>query len=223
MTTLTERYSGAVDFARLAHHGGVRKGTSIPYLSHVLAVSALVLEYGGDEDQAIVALLHDVAEDAGGEKRLDEISVKFGAGVGRIVRACSDSLAEDRAHKDPWWVRKVRYLAHLEAADEQVLLVSAADKVHNVEATVADYGAEGEELWSRFNADSGRGGQLWYQREVARVLCSGLTDGPARLLAARLATAVEALHDLVKESVGAETVVQDRQWAEKHAASHRLR
>lgn len=181
---LTDRYPQAVEVARIAHDGVARKGTRTPYLSHVLMVSALVLEHGGDEDQAIAALLHDVAEDAGGAARLDEIADQFGEGVRAIVAGCSDSLLQDANRKEGWWVRKTRYLDHLAASDPRVLLVSAADKVHNGEATVADHARLGEELWSRFNDESGRAGQLWYQTEVARVLTAGLTDPAGAALAA---------------------------------------
>ncbi|HXH57305.1 HD domain-containing protein [Iamia sp.] len=97
MTTLSPRYTRAVEIARVAHDGAVRKGTEIPYLAHVLAVSALVLEHGGDEDQAIAAVLHDVAEDAGGEQRLREIADEFGDDVGAIVGACSEQADEQAA------------------------------------------------------------------------------------------------------------------------------
>jgi hypothetical protein len=206
---LTQRYSRAFEMARVAHDSQIRKGTDTPYLAHVMAVSATVLEHGGDEDQAIAALLHDAAEDAGGEARLVEVEEAFGPRVGAIVRACSDSLAADPAQKAPWWERKVTYLDHLADAPDDALVVSAADKVHNAEALRDDYRREGESLWDRFNPDAGRGGQLWYQRSVADALGRRLTSGPGAVLAARLERAVSALIELVEREVGVPQVRRD--------------
>lgn len=221
MITLTDRYTRAVEVARVAHDGGLRKGTEVPYLSHVLIVSALVLEHGGDEDQAIAALLHDVAEDAGGQQRLDEIGAEFGEGVQAIVAGCSDSLLADPTVKEAWWVRKTRYLDHLATAERRVLLVSAADKVHNGEAILADYVTDGEGLWSRFNEASQRGGQLWYQTEVAAILSDGLAGTPGAPLAARLDRAVRSLRERVEATVGAAQVADDLAWAQDQAAAAR--
>jgi (p)ppGpp synthase/HD superfamily hydrolase len=132
-TALTDRFDRALLYVTHVHGGQVRKGTSIPYVAHLLAVAATVLEYGGDEDLAIAALLHDSAEDQGGKARLDDVRNRFGEGVARIVEACSNSLAdtgkgERKAH---WQERKEAYLAHLRTADEDILWVSLADKVHN--------------------------------------------------------------------------------------------
>ena len=223
MTTLTARYVDAVEVARIAHDGVTRKGTAIPYLAHVLAVSALVLEHGGDEDQAIAALLHDVAEDSGGRARLDEIRERFGGDVSDIVAACSDSLAEDPTAKRPWWDRKVAYIAHLADAPPHALLVSAADKLHNATAILNDYQRLGEALWSRFNDDSGRAGQLWYQRSVSEVISQRLTGPGGQDLAARLTKTVRALCDAVESSVGADQRRADEIRAERLAAEARTR
>jgi len=135
----------------------VRKGTDIPYIAHLLAVSAIVLENGGDEVEAVAALLHDVVEDGGGERALREIDERFGAQVAAIVEGCSDTTA---AVKEDWMLRKERYLAHLESAASRVLLVSAADKLHNARSILSDLREHGDAVWTRFN----RGGreQLWY-------------------------------------------------------------
>lgn len=216
---LSGRYTAALEHARAAHRGAVRKGTRIPYLAHVVMVSGLVLEHGCDEDQAIAGLLHDVAEDAGGAARLDAIAREFGPAVADIVRDCSDSLVADPTGKEAWWPRKVRYLEHLERAGERSLLVSAADKTHNCEAIVADYREHGEALWSRFNPDAGRAGQMWYQRRVAEVL-SGRPGVPERL-AARLRGAVDDLTRLVTDRVGAAAVARDEATAREREAAAR--
>src|SRR5437868_10096762 len=126
----------------------MRKGTEIPYVSHLLAVSALVLEHGGDEDQAIAGLLHDAAEDQGGEARIFEIESLFGAGVSKIVADCTDAWTDP---KPPWRIRKETYVAHLPETSERSLLVCLADKTHNATAILSDLRRIGEDLWPRFN------------------------------------------------------------------------
>src|SRR6266478_1685727 len=137
---LTDRFDRALLYASHVHGGQVRKGTSTPYVAHLLAVAATVLEYGGDEDLAIAALLHDSVEDQGGKGRLEDVRNRFGEGVARIVKSCSDSLAdtgkgERKAH---WRERKDAYLARLRTADEDILWVSLADKVHNARTILRD-------------------------------------------------------------------------------------
>ena len=168
MLAETDRFEAALVFAHRVHRDQVRKGTGIPYMAHILGVVALALEYGADDDQAIGALLHDAAEDGGGEATLAEIRARFGDAVGDIVLGCSDSLVEDPEDKRPWLERKENYLAHLEHASESVLLVSAADKLHNVRAIIRDYDAHGEAIWARFQGR--RDGTLWYYETVAHTL-----------------------------------------------------
>lgn len=169
---LSPRFGEALGFAFDLHRDQMRKGSGIPYFSHLLAVSALALEFGADEDQSIAALLHDAAEDRGGEPILDEIGSRFGGRVAEMVRACTDALEEP---KPPWKERKVRYLAHLAAAPAEAQLVSACDKLHNLRAIVSDYRKVGEALWERFSG--GREGVLWYYRELAAVFPE---DNPVR-------------------------------------------
>ena len=127
-----DRFASALVFAARVHDGQRRKGSDIPYLAHVLGVAALALEYGASEDEAIGALLHDAAEDGGGEAMLAEIRAQFGDAVADIVLGCSDSLVEDPAERRPWLDRKETYVSHMEEAGASVCLVSAADKLHNV-------------------------------------------------------------------------------------------
>jgi (p)ppGpp synthase/HD superfamily hydrolase len=139
------------------------KGTRIPYVSHLLAVTSLVLEHGGTEHEAIGALLHDAAEDQGGKRQLKEIEQRFGKTVRDIVAACSDTFKEP---KPAWRKRKQRYITHISRTSSSARLVSAADKLHNARATLADYRRLGEPLWARFNAK--RDDQLWYYEELVR-------------------------------------------------------
>lgn len=172
MTPLTPRFTAAVDYARTAHAGHVRKGTAIPYLYHLLAVASLVLEYGGDEDQAIAGLLHDVLEDCGREHEA-AIRARFGEAVAAIVRDCTDGSAEDKqaadtpdARRADWQRRKLAYLAHLAQAPEASLLVSGCDKLHNARAIVGDLeGTAGGAVFERFTA--GRAGTLSYYAALA--------------------------------------------------------
>ena len=164
---LTEKFDGAVAFARRTHHGQYRKGTGIPYLSHVLGVASIALEYGADEDLAIAALLHDTVEDGGGQPVLDEIRAQFGDRVADLVAGTSDDIPESPDKKRDWAQRKVSYIEHIASARDDLVLVSAADKLHNLGAIRADRRRLGPDLWTRFNA--GRSGSLWYYRRLGRV------------------------------------------------------
>ena len=146
------------------HANQLRAGGQTPYIAHPMAVCALVLEAGGDEDQAIAALLHDTAEDHGGRKRLEDIRQRFGERVAAIVEGCTDTLDEPRP---PWRVRKERYLDHLRQASDDVLLVAMADKLHNARSVLIDYQQHGEAIWSRFAG--GRDYATWYLVELARL------------------------------------------------------
>lgn len=166
--TTTERFASAMIYAHNVHQNQRRKGTGIPYIAHILGVTAIAMEYGADEDEAIGALLHDAAEDGGGEATLAEIRARFGDAVADIVLGCSDSLVEDPEDKLPWRERKENYLAHLENAGRSVCLVSAADKLHNVRSISRDYHEHGEDIWQRFQGR--RDGTLWYYETVADTL-----------------------------------------------------
>lgn len=160
--TLSQRFSEALTYAARLHADQTRKGSGVPYISHLLAVCALVLENGGDEDQAIAALLHDAAEDQGGYATIADIRTRFGARVARMVAELSDTF---ETPKPPWRKRKQDYLAHLPSAPAETWLVSLADKVHNARTILADYHDMGPEIWHRFN--QGREGTLWYYRTLA--------------------------------------------------------
>lgn len=171
MSHISPRFHDALHCASRLHAADTRKGTEIPYISHLLAVCGLVLEHGGTEDEAIAALLHDAIEDADdveeAEARRCEIEERFGAAVVAIVEGCTDGDPAEKASME-WPVRKQRYLAHLDVADDRsVLLVSCADKLHNARAILRDYRELGEELWGRFKG--GRDGTLWYYGTLAGV------------------------------------------------------
>lgn len=191
MATLSKRFGEALTLANDLHAGQVRKGTAIPYVSHVLAVAGIVLDYGGDEDEAIAALLHDAVEDCGGAPVLADIRARFGDRVAGIVAACSDT---DQIPKPPWQARKEAYLAHLRDAPASVRLVSAADKLHNARAILADYRQVGEALWDRFNATKAQ--TLWYYRALVEAFAAhGRTP-----LVSELARTVEEIERLASGS-----------------------
>ena len=178
----------AAAFALRIHAAQTRKGTATPYISHLLGVASLVLEHGGGEELAIAGLLHDAIEDQGVEQEA-VIAARFGARVAGIVRACTDA---DVLPKPPWRARKEAYLAHLEHADADVLLVSAADKLHNARAICTDLRTHGRAVFDRFNA--GQEGTVWYYGALAAVFSRRL-PGP---LATELAGAVAEMRHLAE-------------------------
>jgi (p)ppGpp synthase/HD superfamily hydrolase len=161
--TLTQRFDEAVRYAREVHASQTRKGSSAPYISHLLGVASIVLDDGGTEDEAIGALLHDAAEDHGGRPRLEDIRAKFGDAVARIVEDCTDSW---ETPKRPWAERKPAYAHHARTLPPSSLRVSAADKVHNTYAILRDLRNDGEVIWSRFSA--GADDVLSYYQSLVR-------------------------------------------------------
>ena len=160
---LSPLFLQALDEAEHYHHNQFRKGTDVPYFSHLLAVCSIVLEAGGTETEAIAALLHDAPEDAGGEPTLRAIEAKFANEVGTIVNACSDALPANGEKKAPWLARKQDYIKHLQSAGASTMLVSAADKLHNLRAIYADYLQIHDEIWERFSAPAPKKRHtLWY-------------------------------------------------------------
>lgn len=143
------RFEDAALYAIRTHARQARKGGSIPYLAHLFAVAALVMEQGGSEHETIAALLHDAGEDQGGEPRMRDIKDRFGPEVEAIVRGCSDTLETPKQDRG---LRMRAYVEHLPTATAAVRRVSLADKVHNAESIAGDYAIHGEELWKRFNA-----------------------------------------------------------------------
>jgi (p)ppGpp synthase/HD superfamily hydrolase len=173
---LSQRFEDALVYAARLHAKQIRKGTTIPYVSHLLSVAGIVLEHGGNEVEAIAALLHDAIEDQGGADTREEIRRRFGDAVVLIVDGCTDAEA---IPKPPWKERKEQYIARLSHASPSILLVSAADKLHNARAILGDYRALGENLWDRFNG--GKEGTLWYYKSLVdafKQAAAGTALGP---------------------------------------------
>jgi (p)ppGpp synthase/HD superfamily hydrolase len=205
MTILTERFTEAVDYVRVAHASQFRKGSSIPYIYHLLGVASLVIEHGGSENQAIAGLLHDVIEDCG-ESHRAIVRERFGDEVGRIVDDCTDGSAEDKAkpadleaRREDWRQRKLKYLAHLADAHHTTLLVSGCDKLHNARAVLIDLENPevGQAVFERFTA--GREGTLRYYQSLSEIFSTRKTP-----MAAQLESVVARMHALANadERVG---------------------
>lgn len=160
-----EKFGEALDYAVRVHRDQKRKGTQVPYVTHLLAVAAIVGEHGGTEDEVVAALLHDAPEDQGGKERLEDIREQFGDEVAGIVAGCTDTYEDP---KPPWRERKEAYVAHITHAPESVRLISAADKLHNARAILADLRAVGDGVWQRFTG--GKEGTLWYYRALVAAL-----------------------------------------------------
>src|SRR5215475_13296972 len=166
---LTDRFDRALHLASDHHRRQLRRGTEIPYVSHLLGVTALTLEMGASEDEAIAALLHDTVEDGGGEPMLVRIGEEFGPDVARIVRANSDVISPP---KPPWLERKQAYVASI--GDK------LPDELHNMRTIVRDYRTHGDVVWTRFRA--GEQGVRWYYRAMYDALSERRDDlGPAAL------------------------------------------
>lgn len=181
----SNRIVDAFAYAHDLHKTQVRKGSHVPYITHLLGAASLVGEHGGSEDQFIAALLHDAAEDQGGQATLDTIRERFGEDVANYVEACSDSV---ESPKPPWFERKQRYIARLAAKPADFKLIVAADKLHNARSIVSDLHAIGNEVWKRFRA--GRDDTLWYYREVL----DALGNEWRHPILHDLAAAVDAMH-----------------------------
>ena len=201
---LTNRFSEALTFAAAIHRHQPRKGTQIPYVSHLMGVASIALDYGADEDEGIGALLHDAIEDAPDSLGPDKTAIvrerirnTFGPGVLDIVEGCTDA---DVTPKPAWRQRKEDYVAHIAHASASVTMVAAADKLHNARAVLKDFRAEGINIFDRFNREAGVAGTIGYYRGLVAAFqsrASQLADARLTPLIAELARTVSAIEDEV--------------------------
>src|SRR5262245_16161485 len=168
MRLLSDRFDQALLYAHELHGDQYRRGTPVPYMAHLMGVASLGLEYGGDEEQAIAALLHDAIEDCGDLTSYEEIHRRFGDRVTEIVRACTDV---DATPRPPWLERKAAYVARVSHEPADARLVSAADKLYNVRTVVKDFRQTGHVVWQRYTGDPAD--VLWYYRALVTAFRSG--------------------------------------------------
>lgn len=185
----SQRFLDALAYAATLHARQVRKGTSIPYVSHVLSVAGIAIEHGADEDEAVAALLHDAPEDCGGLPVLEEIRTRFGGRVAEIVAACSDTF---ETPKPSWVERKVRYIAHVRAASPSVRLVSMSDKLHNARAILSDYRQLGDAVFKRFKRGESHS-VVWYYRRLADEFLAADASSPLAQELARVVAELETV------------------------------
>lgn len=171
LTPLTIRFDHAMLFAAQVHRNQERKKSGIPYISHLLGVAAIVLDYGGDEDMGIAALLHDAAEDHGGKAMLQVIEQMFGPRVAKIVDGCTDSYGDEGKRKPKWYPRKLRYMRRVRNEDAETRFVSAADKLYNARAVLRDVRQSGNSAFEPFSAPKAK--VLWYYRSLVREYRAG--------------------------------------------------
>ena len=189
---LGPRFASALGYVATLHATQLRKGTGTPYVSHLLAVAALAIEYGANEDEAIAALLHDSIEDQGGHDVRRRITVLFGKTVADIVEGCTDT---DLTPKPPWRERKERYLAHVPHTSPSVRLVSMCDKLHNARSLIMDLRGKRADLWSRFSA--GRDETCWYYRQLVNAFRGALAKDPPSTV--RMSELLEELAQTVEQ------------------------
>lgn len=164
-----EPFERGLEFAAKRHKGHLCKGTTIPYIAYLLQVSGIVMEYGGNEVQAVAALLDDVVEDQ--KAILEEVQEQFGPDLAAIVDGCSDT---DQAEKEEWWQRKRAYIEEIARKGTEVRLVSAADKLHNARAILKDYRTAGDAAFERFKGK--KAGTIWYYRALIDAFRATNTD-----------------------------------------------
>jgi hypothetical protein len=162
------RYDEALLFAANAHRQQFRKRAPgeprIPYTTHLLDASSLVWIGGGDEDQAIAALLHDLVEHAYYAGIEEDIRVGFGDRVLEMVLGCSDVEPGAERKTDDWEERVASYLKHLDTADIDTLVVTWADKTSNARYLVNDLEA-GRDVFALFDTNPQR--TIGFYRELA--------------------------------------------------------
>ena len=189
-----EKFEDALIYATQLHRDQTRKGSDIPYVTHLLAVAAIVGENEGTESEVVAALLHDAPEDRGGKDRLEDIRSRYGDEVAEIVDGCTDTYENP---KPDWRPRKEAYIDHVAKAPPSVRLVSAADKLHNARSILADLRAVGDELWDRFTG--GKDGTLWYYRALVEAYAEAGSDAVVEELD-RVVREIEALAEHARGS-----------------------
>ena len=187
---MSERFVGAVEFANELHGDQIRKGTTVPYISHLLIVSGIVLQHGGSEDEAIGALLHDTVEDCGGKPVMDRIHKRFGDKIVDLVDGCSE---KDIQPKPPWLERKKSYIENIKSSTPSVRLITCADKIHNASSIILEYRKVGEKVWDRFKGNKTE--TLWFYSSFIEAMQAA---GENRPILNELILVVNELEELIE-------------------------
>lgn len=187
---MSERFVGAMELANELHGDQIRKGTTVPYISHLLIVSGMVLQHGGNEDEAIGALLHDSVEDCGGKPVMVKIRKRFGDKIADLVDGCSET---DIQPKPPWLERKKDYIENIKSAIPSVRLITCADKIHNASSIISEYRKVGEKVWDRFKANKNE--TLWFYSSFVAAMQEA---GENRPILNELVLVVNELKELIE-------------------------
>jgi (p)ppGpp synthase/HD superfamily hydrolase len=215
------RFETALIYAFRLHASQTRKGGQTPYIGHLLGVASTVIEMGGDEDQAIAALLHDAIEDQGGEPTAAAIQSMFGDRVVDIVRQCSDEDPEsNKRTRANWRARKQRYLQHLQEAPRDVLLVSLADKLYNARSILLDLRQVGDELWKRFNV--GKDDELWYYRSLVTAFRATLQEDTLVVMVDELERVVQEIERIADDVIDLDALPANKNWLRITAAAQQF-
>jgi len=201
---ITDEFKDALSYALKLHKDQVRKSSGVPYFSHLMAVAAIVIDYGGNENEAVAALLHDAIEDQGGEATRKMIYECLGETVGKIVDDCTDT---DKTPKPPWKERKAAYIEHAKTINDSARIVAAADKLHNIRATIEDFRQQGDIVFERFKG--GKEGTLWYYKELTKALMLGATPRTLPLVK-ELERSVAILELLANQEAAIKAILNDR-------------
>lgn len=166
---ISSKINLALKVASKAHRNQIRKGTDIPYISHPVAVAMIVSEYTTDESTIAAGILHDILEDVEPAVYSEtDMRNDFGDEIVEIVRDVSEDKVAGEPEK-PWIERKKGYLVHLDSIEnEKSLIVSAADKIHNLTDILEEYDRVGDSIWQKFNA--GKDDELWFYDEFLKII-----------------------------------------------------
>ncbi len=168
----TPQIKKAIQFAARKHHGQMRRETEpLPYITHLFSVAVLVAEDGAHDDVVTAALLHDTIEDTGTTR--EEIVTVFNERVAILVESVSEPKEKDGTPLS-WKERKTEYLAQLERADTEAVLIAVADKIDNIESKIEAFQKEGEALLKRWAQPLTE--YLWYHEEALRIAKQRIPD-----------------------------------------------
>lgn len=167
---VTERLGGlyhAYAYAARAHRGQTRKGTQIPYLTHLVTTLNYCMQLTADTEVLGAAVLHDTLEDT--NTSYADLRREFGAVIADYVQSETEDKREELPAADTWELRKSETIAHLQEAGREVKMLVLSDKTANAESMVREWRRMGDALWSKFNQPD-KTKQAWYYRSCKEAL-----------------------------------------------------